>query len=86
VLLRALAYIGCLRALLSLGDLEIHLITFLKTLIAFRCDRAVVNKNVGAISRSDEPIAFRVVKPLDRAFHFRRTPFSRTTSGGVPET
>src|ERR1700690_1271648 len=40
--LRCLGDVGSLRTLLSLGDLELDLITFLKTLVAFRGDRAVV--------------------------------------------
>lgn len=72
--LGALAHIGRLRPLLSLGDFELYLITFLKAFIPLGCDGAVVNKNVGTIRTSDEPVAFCVIEPLYRAFHLSPYP------------
>jgi hypothetical protein len=67
--LRRLGDVGGLRALLSLGDLELDLIAFLKALVAFRSDRAVVHEDVrAAIVASYEAVALGVVKPLHRTF------------------
>ena len=67
--LRRLRDVGGLWPFLSLGDLELYLIALLKTLIAFRGNRAVVHKNIGPIIASDEAVALGIVKPLNRTFH-----------------
>lgn len=67
--LRCFSDVRGLRTLLTLSDLELDLITFLKTLVAFRGDRAVVHEHVrAAIIASDKAVALGVVKPLDRTF------------------
>ena len=81
----ALADVGSLRSFLSFADFELHLITFLKTLVTFRGDGAVVNKNVGTIRTSDEPVALGIVEPLDRAFHLSRPPVSARPKWGKPK-
>jgi hypothetical protein len=68
-MLRRLGYIGGLRTFLSLGNFELYLITFLKTFVAFRSDRAVVNEYIRtAVVSSDKAVALGVVKPLHRTF------------------
>ena len=67
--LRCLGDVGGLRAFLSLSNLELHLIALLKTLVAFRGDRAVVHEHVrAAVVASDKTVALGVIKPLDRTF------------------
>jgi hypothetical protein len=67
--LRRLGDVGGLRALLSLGDLELDLIAFLKTLVTLRRDRAVMHEDIrAAIVATYEAIAFGVIKPLHRTF------------------
>jgi|HubBroStandDraft_2_1064218.scaffolds.fasta_scaffold30585_3 hypothetical protein len=84
--LSALVYISRLWPFLSFGNFKLHLITFLKAFVALRCDRAVVNKNIGTISTADEPVAFCVIEPLYCAFHF--SPFFRPSliAGGPDVT
>src|SRR5215472_3653720 len=79
-LLGSLVYVCRLRAFLSLDNFEFHVIAFLKTLITFGGNRAVVHKNIRPFVAPDESVAFGVVKPFDRtfhAFHFR-PPRART--------
>jgi hypothetical protein len=68
VRLRRFCNVCGLRSFLTLCDLELYLIAFLQALVAFRSDRTVVNKDIGAIVPSDKAIAFGVVKPLNRTF------------------
>jgi hypothetical protein len=84
--LRALAYIGSLRPLLSVGNLELDFIAFLKALVTLGCDGAVVDKNIGTVRAPDEPVAFCIIEPLHRAFHFRLTPSFRTPDSGGLQT
>ncbi len=70
--LRSFGDVSGLRTLLSLGDLELYLITFLKTFVAFRSNRAVVHEDIGAIVPSDEAVALSIVKPFT-------VPFRRST-------
>ena len=79
----AFAYIGRLRSLLSFGDFELYLITFLQAFITLGRDGAIVNKNVGTVDTSDEPVAFCVIEPLYRAFHRSTYPL-RTSRVGDP--
>src|SRR5437016_3907444 len=67
-LLGSLVYVCSLWAFLSLDDLELYVITFLKTSITLGGDRAVVHKNIGPFVAPDESVAFRVVKPFHRTF------------------
>jgi len=60
-----------LRTFLAFHDLELYLIAFLKTLISFAADCAVVNKNIRTILASDEPKSFGVVEPLDGTLETR---------------
>ena len=57
----------CLRAFLTLYDLELHLIAFLKALVAFRLYSAVVDENVRSTFLTDESKTLSVVKPFDGA-------------------
>src|SRR5215212_1785487 len=55
-----------LGALLPLGGLELDLRALGERLEAVACDRAVVDEQVlAALVGGDEPIALRVVEPLD---------------------
>src|ERR1700758_1757119 len=67
-MLGSFVYVCSLWAFLSLDNLELDVIAFLKTLITFRGDRAVVHKNIGPFVAPNESVAFRVVKPFHRTF------------------
>ena len=69
-----LAYVLCLRAFLPLHDLKLDIVTFLKALITFRLDGAVVNENIRAVIPADEAEALCIVKPFDFAFDSRHFP------------
>jgi hypothetical protein len=67
--LRSFGDVCGLRPFCTLGHLKFHLIAFLKTLIAFRSDRAVMDEDIrAAIVASYESVALRVIKPLHRTF------------------
>src|SRR5437764_6828788 len=68
LLLRTFAYVGGLWSFLPLDDFEFHWIAFLQALVALARNRAVVDKHVGPVIASDEPIAFCIVEPLYGAF------------------
>src|ERR1700691_1534004 len=73
-------------SLLSFGDFDLHRVTFLQAFVSLRSDGAVMYKNVGPIRAPDEPVAFCVIEPLDRAFQtFHVPPLSARPSGG-PQT
>src|SRR3954452_17981419 len=58
--------VRCLRALLALGLLELHLRAFLERLVATRLNRAEVDEQVGAATiGGDEAVALVSVEPLD---------------------
>jgi len=58
-----------LRPFCTLGHLKLHLIALLKTFVAFRSDRAVVDEDIrAAIVASYEAVTFCVIKPLHRTF------------------
>jgi hypothetical protein len=61
--------VGRLRTFLAFDDFEFDIVSFLETLVPLGGDGAVVNKNVGAIFSTDEPVAFWVIEPLYRTFH-----------------
>jgi hypothetical protein len=74
-LLSGLSYVGGLRAFLTFGDFELHLVAFLQAFISFRGNRAVVNENIRAIRASDKPVAFGVIEPLYGSFQtFHESP------------
>lgn len=79
----ALTYICRLWPFLPLRDFEFDFVTFLKALVPFGCDGAIVHKYIGTIFTSDEPVAFCIIEPLDRAFHFPLTPFSPRLKAGA---
>src|SRR5215469_11841929 len=66
-----LGHVVGLRAFLALHDLELHLITFLKTLITFRLYGAVVDEYIWSTFLTDKSKTLSVVEPLDSAFNSR---------------
>src|SRR5690349_5273534 len=58
-----------LRAFLSLGDLELYLVTLLQAFVALGRNRAVMNEHIRSILAADEPITFGVIEPLHGTFH-----------------
>src|SRR5207244_524205 len=63
-----LGYVRSLRALLTLHNLELDLISLLETLITFGSDCAVVYEDVGTAFVTDKTVTFGVVKPLYCSF------------------
>src|ERR1035438_4555492 len=62
-------HVACLRAFLTIDDLEFDLVAFLQALVAFDVDRAVVHEHVRTtILPAYESKAFRVIEPLYGAF------------------
>ena len=55
-----------LRTFVSLHNLKLDVVAFLKAFVAIRINGAVVNKNIWTIVPADEAETFGVVKP----FHF----------------
>ena len=83
--LRSLAHVRCLRALLTFGDFELHLIAFLQALVSLGSDCAVVNKYVWPIRTSDEPVPLGVIEPLNGSFQaFHVPPAFCTSLRGAP--
>jgi len=82
----ALADVRGLWPLLPFGNFKFHWITLLQALVPFGSDRAVMNKNVGTISASDEPVALCVIEPLYGSFQtfHAKTPSFRTSLSGGP--
>jgi hypothetical protein len=67
--LGGLGYIGCLSALLPLRNFELDFVALLQALVTLRGDCAVMHKHVRLpIIATDEPVSFRVIEPLHRAF------------------
>src|SRR5207237_9265935 len=67
-LFSALPDVRCLRALRSLRDLVLDLLTLGQAAEPLHLDRGVVDEDVlAAAIRRDEPVAFRVVEPLHSA-------------------
>jgi hypothetical protein len=66
--LHCLSHIRGLRAFLTFGDFEFHLVSLLQALVTLRTDRAVMNKHVRPICAADEPVSFSVIEPLDGSF------------------
>ena len=67
-------YVGSLRTLLPLHDLELDFVAFLKTLIPFGSDGAVVNEDIRTLISADESVALRVVEPLHGSFQTFHVP------------
>src|SRR6185503_4281695 len=57
-----------LRSFLSLHDLEVHSIAFLKALVTLRANSAVVDEHVWPIVSADEAVTFGVIEPLHSTF------------------
>jgi hypothetical protein len=77
-----LGHVVGLRTFLALHDLKLHLIAFLKALVAFRLYSAVVDKHVWSTFLTDESKTLSVVKPLYSAFNSRHLhTFSEFPSG-----
>src|ERR1019366_165947 len=58
-------HVACLRAFLTIDDLEFDLVTFLQALVAFDVDRTVVHEHVRTtILTAYKAKAFRVIEPL----------------------
>ncbi len=74
-----LHHIASLWPLLPLDDFELYLIAFLKTLIAFAGDRAVVHKDIGTIFTSDESKSLCIVEPLHGSLETRHLLFLRAS-------
>ncbi len=67
--LRSFGDVCGLRPFCTLGYLKLHLIAFLKTFVAFRSDRAVMDEDIrAAIVASYEAVTFCVIEPLHRTF------------------
>jgi hypothetical protein len=58
-----------LGAFAAFDDLEFHLLAFLQGPKALAFNVAVMYEDIGALFLGDEPIAFRIVEPLDLAFY-----------------
>lgn len=52
-------------ALLSLDNVELHLVTFLQTFVSINLDGAVVHEDVRAVVPSYESVPFRIIEPFD---------------------
>lgn len=78
--LGSFGYVRCLRTFLSLGDLELDLITLLQALVSLRADCTVVNKYVRPIVASDEPVSFGVIEPLHGSFQTVHEPLLSDTA------
>ena len=57
--------------MLTLYNLEFHIVSLLQALVAFGLDCAEVNEHIWPIVASNEPITFCIVKPLYFAFEHR---------------
>jgi hypothetical protein len=60
------ADVPCLWAFLPFHYFEFDLVTFLKTLIALRRDRAVMNEDIRSVFAPNKTESLSVVEPLDR--------------------
>ena len=58
--------VGGLRALLSLGDVELHPLTLGEGLESIHSDGAEVDEDVFALVGGDKAVALRLVEPLNR--------------------
>jgi len=74
-----LHYISGLGAFLPLDDFKFHLVAFLKALVTFAGDCAVMHKNIGTIFTSDKPKSFSVVEPLHSSLETSHLLFLRAS-------
>ena len=64
----------CLRPLLTLNDVEFHIIAFFQGFVAIQLYCRVVNEDIWPVVASDESVALGVVKPLDLTFVLSHRP------------
>ena len=57
-----------LGTLLTLNDVELHVIALFQSLVTIQLDCRVVNEDIWPVITSDESVALGVVKPLDLTF------------------
>jgi len=67
-------YIGGLGAFRSLDNFKFDRVSFLQRAVTVPDDGRVMNKDIGAIIASDEPIAFGVIEPFHDATHLDSPP------------
>ena len=61
-----------LRSLAPLNDVELDLISFVQTLVAFDLNGTVMNEDVYSAFAPEEAVAFRAVEPLHRTLVLRQ--------------
>lgn len=61
--------VRCLGAFWPLHNFELDRITLLQCAIPISNNRRIMDEDVWAIFAPDEPVAFRIVKPLHRSLH-----------------
>ena len=71
-----LVYVLSLRPFLALHNLKLDVIAFLKALVAFRLDGAIVDKNIRTVFPANKAEALRIVKPFHFTFNSRHFPYS----------
>lgn len=59
--------VGCLWSLLTLHNLELHFIAFLKALVALGLYGAEMDEHIGTVLLADESKALPIVEPLNCA-------------------
>src|ERR1700730_18743466 len=64
-----LCHICRLRPLWTLDNFEFNRVPFVQGFVSLAYDCRVMDKYIGSTLASDEAVAFRVIEPLDRAFH-----------------
>jgi hypothetical protein len=69
LLRRVPCHIRGLRSFRPLDNLEFNRIPFIQGLVTLGYDRRVMDKHIRTSIAPDEAITFRIVEPLDRAFH-----------------
>jgi hypothetical protein len=62
-------YICSLRPLWTLDNFELNRISFIQGFVSLACDCRVVDKYIWTVIAPDEAVAFRIIEPLDCAFH-----------------
>jgi hypothetical protein len=74
-----------LGSLLTLDDVELHVIALFQSFVTIQLDRRVVNENIWPVITTDESVALGVVEPFDLAFvlSHRVLPFLRLDRGAM---
>ena len=68
--------ICCLRALRTLGNLELYLVAFIKGFETVPFNGGEVNEDIIPIVSGNEPIALLLIKPFHTTFgHYNSPPF-----------